>query len=1104
MAHRKNKNKKFSKAKSSRSSQRRLAKSQQRDLDFQALEPRNLLAAVVVSTADDLVSPTADVSSIDALIANDGGDGISLREAISAADNTVGEDTITFDGNVFTGGDSSLIRLVQGELVINDSLIIDGSSAGNVLITGDADDDDVTVSGTNITDASASTDDVLDDNSRVLNFSGATGNLTLTWLTITGGRSISLPGDSDHGGGIIFTSSGILEVNGSALSGNSSTQGGGIYTTTGNVSLIDSTVSENLADPNSGVGGGIYTSSGNVLLTNSTVSGNSSGFGGGGIYTRSGDVTLTGSMVRDNRTITGVGDGGGIGTSSGKVSLTDSTVSGNSSGGSGGGISSGNDVLLTNSTVSGNSSTFNGGGIDSFDGDVTLAGSSVSDNRTGVYSGNGGGISTFDGNVLLTDSAVSGNSSGNDGGGIFTLSGDVSLTRSTVSGNSNDGYFGSGGGIEAGNGNVILNASSVNDNVASGTYSSGGGIRSSSGNVSLTNNSTVSGNRSGLSGGGILASDGNVSLTDSTVSGNITANDFGAQGGGILTNSGSVSLNNSTLSGNRAAGYLSVYGDSEGGGIFTYSGNVFLNNSTLSGNSAVGDQSEGGGIFKRDVVGSTILIVNSTLTGNSASLGGGGIRLSSDSISSLTLHNSIVAGNSDNGTAPDLLLPAVVADGLILENSLIGDTTGSVITTSTGTGNILNQPALLGPLADNGGPTETHSLLPDSLAIDNGRNALAAGLLTDQRGGARISDAAVDIGAFEVQSLTAGPLVTNIVRDEGGVLVRPDLLATFAVTFDQNVNVVAGDLSVLDDTLGVVIDTSSVGFSYDSATLTATWDFSSLPDLDASFYSFELSDTITGIVSGLALDGNSDGNAGSDYLEEVYVAIPGDANLDGDVELNEINLFLGTNTGDGATVLSNLDRAGTFSWSEGDFNGDGDVDATQLNLFTNEQSGDYAIFLANLGRNVRPVSSQPVTFQSFTSQPVVFQPLDQEEVAQSVVSQTAVAQPDEVTSVAPATQVERTSLVSEEFASSFPASESVLSVAQADIDVLNEAINPLPFSIPVDVPSVVPLNSSLALHGANGLRDEVYGEGFGDAQFDTSVDRDEAAEDGFVDAWDSV
>src|SRR5262249_14792006 len=62
---------------------------------------------------------------------------------------------------------------------------------------------------------------------------------------------------------------------------------------------------------------------------------------------------------------------------------------------------------------------------------------------------------------------------------------------------------------------------------------------------------------------------------------------------------------------------------------------------------------------------------------------------------------------------------------------------------------------LLGPLANNGGLTFTHALLPGSPALDAGNNAIVT-VATDQRGAARIADsgdpdatATVDIGAFE-------------------------------------------------------------------------------------------------------------------------------------------------------------------------------------------------------------------------------------------------------------------------------------------------------------------------------------------------------------------
>ena len=519
-----------------------------------SFEPFMELPSLVVTTNLDADDPTDSLTS--------------LREAIDFANMTPGEDMITFAPDVFTDRFNSLIRLTQGELVITDSLIIDGTSASAVLITGDADADDITISGSGITDVSASfgdttgaTDDLLDDNSRVLNFSGTTGNLTLTSLTITGGRTT---GGNEDGGGIRFDSDGALSLFNSTLSGNS---------TTGTA-----------AD-----GGGIYTDSGSVSLSNSTLSGNST----------SGDFS----------------DGGGIGTGSGDVSLVSSTLSGNSS--------------------------------------------------------------------------------GDDGGGISTVSGDVSLVSSTLSGNSSGDY-----------------------------------------------------------------------------------------GGGIFADSGAVSLSNSTLSGNSSGG--------RGGGIYNFSGSVSLFNSTLSGNSS-GDY--GGGIFTDD---STVLIVNSTITGNSAFRQGGGISLLADNYNDderLTLHNSIVAGNTDNGTAPDVLAVGDVVNDLIVENSLIGDTTGSEITSATGTGNILNQAALLGPLSDNGGPTQTHALLSGSPAIDAGNDLLAVdadmtALTTDQRGGAstRIFDdptasgTGVDIGAFELHAV----LVDNRADENDGTTTAGNLSLREAIVMVQN------------------------------------------------------------------------------------------------------------------------------------------------------------------------------------------------------------------------------------------------------------------------------------------------------------------------------
>jgi len=69
----------------------------------------------------------------------------------------------------------------------------------------------------------------------------------------------------------------------------------------------------------------------------------------------------------------------------------------------------------------------------------------------------------------------------------------------------------------------------------------------------------------------------------------------------------------------------------------------------------------------------------------------------------------------------------------------------------------------LGPLQNNGGSSPTHALLPGSVAIDAGNNALCP--LTDQRGWLR-TDGACDIGAFERDAVD--PIVFTDGFETGG------------------------------------------------------------------------------------------------------------------------------------------------------------------------------------------------------------------------------------------------------------------------------------------------------------------------------------------------
>src|SRR5262245_29545193 len=90
-----------------------------RKLRFEYLEPRRLLAVVSVSNNLDIVNGAT--ASIEALLNNDGGDGISLREAIEAANKTPGRDQINFN---FAQPGPQTIGLTNGELHISQALAI--------------------------------------------------------------------------------------------------------------------------------------------------------------------------------------------------------------------------------------------------------------------------------------------------------------------------------------------------------------------------------------------------------------------------------------------------------------------------------------------------------------------------------------------------------------------------------------------------------------------------------------------------------------------------------------------------------------------------------------------------------------------------------------------------------------------------------------------------------------------------------------------------------------------------------------------------------------------------------------------------------------------
>ncbi|MCA9053964.1 MAG: hypothetical protein KDA75_09015, partial [Planctomycetaceae bacterium] len=275
-------------------------------------------------------------------------------------------------------------------------------------------------------------------------------------------------------------------------------------------------------------------------------------------------------------------------------------------------------------------------------------------------------------------------------------------------------------------------------------------------NLKLQNGRTTSDNNGGGAIRFTATGIGTLSVLNSTLLNNSTAGDS-AHGGAIYSLTGDVSVSGSLLNGNWTEGQSSF-----GGAIASpTAGDINVLNSTLSGNHVDGTSGSGGAIASPSLLGKTV-IVGSTITGNEATTGGGIGMFALNLGKSLTIRNCIVAGNIADQHA-DFTAPGGLLSTLDVTNSLIGDNDGTTLSATLNgvfdsLGNLVGSTTgdgvidpHLAPLADNGGPTLTHALLPGSLALDSGNNTSSndAGMVHDQRGAPflRVYGAGVDMGS---------------------------------------------------------------------------------------------------------------------------------------------------------------------------------------------------------------------------------------------------------------------------------------------------------------------------------------------------------------------
>ena len=486
----------------------------------------------------------------------------------------------------------------------------------------------------------------------------------------------------------------------------------------------------------------------------------------------------------------------------------------------------------------------------------------------------------------------------------------LKLTGMTVTGGT---ITGAGGGLSAvGTGpNVTLDDMVFTGNTANG---SGGAIYLGN-SATLTIRNSVIKDNSALNGGGIFfVSNGSLVMENTTLSGNKATASTNAVGGGLYFDAAALAappagftpntliIRNSTFNNNSSTG--------TGGAIFmdTLTGTLQLQNSTISGNSAV----SGGGIALQSGAGS-LLVQNSTITLNSASgtsttTGGGGIFRNSILNNTITLANSVVSGNINSG-APDIR-----TDGFTKTQanySAIGSGTGFTLVAASGNNLAFSTNLMLDVLGSNGGPTQTHAILPNSPLLNAGSGALVpAGITTDQRGPGfgRIVGSSVDIGAYERNP--NAPTVTSIFFDY--------FIPAQSVQFTFNANVAASlgtnDLVLQNLSTGATIPASALTLNYFAANNLAVFAFPGYPygALPDGNY------RVTLMASGIA---DASGNhLAADYMTDFFF-LNGDANHDRSVGFADL-----------VAVAQHYGATSGVNFVKGDFTYDGKVDFADLVL----------------------------------------------------------------------------------------------------------------------------------------------------------------------------
>ena len=347
-----------------------------------------------------------------------------------------------------------------------------------------------------------------------------------------------------------------------------------------------------------------------------------------------------------------------------------------------------------------------GGAIIDFGGTVTLIDSIVANNQSNYGAINSIGTLEIVGSTIMSNTATI-------AGGALSVGGEVIIQNSHIHHNSAP----NGGALLIGSSaDVDIVASTFNDNIANGTI------------IDET-------------GGGAILSDGFLSIERSTFEDNVSEGSGGAIQTGYQTAAAETYILQTAVISNQAALH--------GGGISNAGGTLQLINSTVSHNLS---QGSGGGVSS--FLGPTTLLYVTAAHNQGGNLNQITAAGNQDDRQRINLSKTAVVGGEPNCQVTGNPTPDPLPYFNTQDHNLSDDASCDAYLTGDGDHNNTN--AQLGPLAPNGGPTQTHMPLGGSSLLDAA--TCSPDFLTDQRGFSRPEFDSCDIGAIE----SAGVPLTQI------------------------------------------------------------------------------------------------------------------------------------------------------------------------------------------------------------------------------------------------------------------------------------------------------------------------------------------------------